>query len=362
MLKKYILLFLIVLIVPIRGLALSDSARSSILMDIDSNRIIYSKNMNEVRSVASISKIMTAIVAIESNKLDKKVTINESVLKAYGSGIYIQVGEKLTLEDLLYGLMLRSGNDAALAIADYVGGDVKKFVKMMNDKASVIGMKNSVFNNPSGLDEDNEKGNFSTAYDMAILTSYAMQNPTFRKIVGTKKYKLKTNKNHYIWYNKNKLLNTYENATGGKTGFTKKARRTLVSTASKDKLNLVAVTLNDGNDFADHKNMHEYGFNNYKKYILLNKGKITIKGDNFYKNSNLFIAKDLSVALSNDEKDSVKLNYRLDKKRKLKDGTIVGVVDAKIDDKIIASENIIYKNKKVKKEKDSLLDWIKKLW
>lgn len=363
MLKKCIILFLALLIFPINAMALSDSARCSILVDTDSNRILYSKNINEVRSVASISKIMTAIVAIESNKLDKVVTIDESVLKAYGSGIYIKVGEKLTLKDLLYGLMLRSGNDAALAIADYVGGDVKQFVKMMNDKAISIGMKNSNFNNPSGLDEDDEKGNFSTAYDMAILTSYAMQNPTFRQIVSTKKYTLKTNKNNYVWHNKNKLLNTYENTTGGKTGFTKKARRTLVSTASKNGLNLVAVTLDDGNDFADHKNMHEYGFNNYKKYVLLKKGKITIKDDKFYKNSNIIINKDLSVAISADEESSIKLNYRLDKKRKLKDGDIIGVVEAKIDDKVIAKENIIYQKKEVKKgNKGGFLDWIKNLW
>lgn len=362
MLKKVIILLLAFIIFPVNALAMTDSARCSILIDTDSNRVLYSKNTSEVRSVASISKIMTAIVAIESNKLDNKVTIDESVLKAYGSGIYVKVGEKLTLEDLLYGLMLRSGNDAALAIADYVGGDVKKFVKMMNDKAISIGMKNSNFNNPSGLDEEQEKGNFSTAYDMAILTSYAMQNPTFRKIVSTKKYTLKTNKNNYVWHNKNKLLNTYENTTGGKTGFTKIARRTLVSTASKNGLNLAVVTLNDGNDFADHKSMHEYGFNNYKKYVLLKKGKITIKDDSFYKNRDIVIEKDLSVAISADEENSVKLNYKLDKKRKLQNGDVVGVVEAKIDDKVIAKENIIYKTKEVKKAKGNFLDWIKNLW
>ena len=177
-------------------------------MDTDSNRILYAENIHEVRSVASISKIMTAALAVESGKLDEKVVVGDEILSAYGSAIYIKVGEELTLRDLVYGLMLRSGNDAALAIAKYVGGDVDTFVQMMNDKAKKIGMKNTTFNNPSGLDE--EAGNFSTAYDMAILTSYAMQLKIYREIVKTKQYKLQTNKNTYVWNNKNKLLKLYD--------------------------------------------------------------------------------------------------------------------------------------------------------
>ena len=219
--KLGILLLTTIFLLPSSVQAIGTSATSSILMDMDSGRIIYENNIHEVRSVASISKIMTATLAIESGKLDKTVKVNDVVLEAYGSGIYIKPGEKLTLRDLVYGLMLRSGNDAALMIADYVGGSVSKFVEKMNQKAAKIGMKNTTFNNPSGLDEEDEIGNFSTAYDMAILTSYAMKNKEYRKIVSTKKYTLKTNKNTYVWYNKNKLLTNYEYTTGGKTGFTK---------------------------------------------------------------------------------------------------------------------------------------------
>lgn len=263
--KKYLLIFMILVLIPMMNVkAISTSATSAILMDQDSGRILYSENIHEVRSIASISKIMTGILAVESGKLDETVTVGDEILKAYGSGIYIKQGEKISLRDLVYGLMLRSGNDAALAIADYVGGSVDKFVALMNEKAKEIGMKNTTFHNPSGLDEEEEVGNYSTAYDMAILMSYAMKNEDFKKIVGTKKYTLKTNKNHYIWYNKNKLLQTYQYATGGKTGFTKKARRTLVSTATKGNVNLIAVTLNDGNDFQDHENLHEYGFDNFQ--------------------------------------------------------------------------------------------------
>ena len=231
--KKWMIFVVCLFIFPLNVNAVSTSAQAAILLDQDSNRILYSKNIDTVRSVASISKIMTGILAVESGKMDRTVTINDVVLRAYGSGIYVKVGERLKLRDLVYGLMLRSGNDAALAIADYVSGDVDKFVEMMNAKAKEIGMKNTTFHNPSGLDEEEEVGNYSTAYDMALLMSYAMKNEDFKKIVGTKKYTLKTNKNNYIWYNKNKLLQTYQYATGGKTGYTQKARRTLVSTASK---------------------------------------------------------------------------------------------------------------------------------
>lgn len=338
------------LLFPYSVQAISTSATSSILMDMDSGRIIYENNSHEVRSVASISKIMTAILAIESKKLDKTVKVSDVVLEAYGSGIYIKPGEKLTLQDLVYGLMLRSGNDAALMIAEYVSGSVPKFVKKMNQKAQEIGMKQTTFHNPSGLDEDDEVGNFSTAYDMAILTSYAMKNKTYQKIVGTKKYTLKTNKNTYVWYNKNKLLTNYENTTGGKTGFTKKARRTLVSTASKDQLNFVVVTLNDGNDFQDHENLHEYGFTYYKKYRLLKKGTVKIEDEKYYKNETLYIKNDIDYPLREDEKQSIRLSFQLNKKKQLKDGGKVGEVHVKVGDETVLKEPIYVKKAKSKKK------------
>ena len=158
-------------------------------MDMDSNRILYEKNIDEQRLIASITKIMTAIIAIESGKLDEKVTVGDEVLKMYGSNIYIEVGEEITLRDLVYGLMLRSGNDAAVVIATYISGDEIKFVEKMNEKAKEVGMKNTIFNNCHGLDENTQ--NKSTAYDMALLSSYAFKNPIYRKVVGTKKYKVK---------------------------------------------------------------------------------------------------------------------------------------------------------------------------
>ena len=334
--KKWMIFVVCLFIFPLNVNAVSTSAQAAILLDQDSNRILYSKNIDTVRSVASISKIMTGILAVESGKMDRTVTINDVVLRAYGSGIYVKVGERLKLRDLVYGLMLRSGNDAALAIADYVSGDVDKFVEMMNAKAKEIGMKNTTFHNPSGLDEEEEVGNYSTAYDMALLMSYAMKNEEFKKIVGTKKYTLKTNKNNYIWYNKNKLLQTYQYATGGKTGYTQKARRTLVSTATKGNVNLIAVTLNDGNDFQDHKNLHEYGFHNFESYFVLKKGNLKIAKENYYSGDTLYIDRNIRIALQPSEKDAVHINYKLEKKDDYKNGDQVGIVELFLGDEKIS--------------------------
>ena len=351
---KKLVFLLIVLLIPIKINAIETSATSAILMDTDNNRILYSKNIHEVRSVASISKIMTAVLAIESGKLDETVTINDSINKAYGSAIYIKVGEKLTLRDLVYGLMLRSGNDAALAIADYVGKD--SFIEMMNNKASEIGMKNTTFNNPHGLDE--EKGNYSTAYDMAILTSYAMKLDEYRKIVSTKKYTLKTNKNTYVWKNKNKLLSLYKYATGGKTGFTKIAKRTLVTTASKDNINLVVVTLNDGNDFKDHQDLFEYAFNNYKSYSILEKGIINIYDEKYYSGYSFYIKNNYSYLVSNDERGSITIKFELKKLRDYKTGDKVGVARVFLGDKEIKTESVYIKKKSSNKSFwNKIKDW-----
>jgi len=358
---KKILLVLLILLLPIKTKAIETSATSAILMDVDSGRILYADNINAVRSVASISKIMTGILAVESDKFNNTVTIGDEIKGAYGSGIYIKKGEKLTIKDLTYGLMLRSGNDASLAIAYHVSGSVEKFVNSMNQKAKEIGMKNTTFNNPNGLDED--KGNYSTAYDMAILTSYAMKNETYKEIVKTKTYKLKTNMNVYSWTNKNKLLKIYKYATGGKTGFTTKARRTLVTTASKDNLNLVAVTLNDGNDFNDHIKLFEYGFLNYKNYKILSKNEIKILDDDYYDNYDFYLKNDFYYPLSTEEKNNIVVKIELEKERKLKNNIKVGKAKVYLGDTLLGSENI-YISKKQEQLSffQKLKKWISDLW
>jgi len=329
---KKIVLVLFILLFPLKVIALS--ANSAILMDMKTNRVLYKKNIHSIKSVASISKIMTALIAIESGKLDDEVIIGDEIDNSYGSGIYIKKGERIKLIDLVYGLMLRSGNDAALAISNYISDD---FVNLMNLKADSIGMINTTFNNPSGLDE--EDGNFSTAYDMALLMSYAYKNKIFRKIISTKKYKLKTNMNTYIWYNKNKLLSTYKYCTGGKTGYTKKAKRTLINTASNN-LDLVVVTLNDPNDWKDHKTLFEYGFNNFKYYKILNKKKFITK-DKYYKK--LYIKNNYYYPIKDSEKNNIKIIYKIKKIRFNYHNKKVGTANIYFNDTLIHKESIYAK-------------------
>ena len=292
-------ILLIILTIP------NTKALSMIAYDMDSKQILYSNNIHDIRPVASVSKIMTAILAIESGKLDDIVKIGDEINKSYGSGIYIQNGEEMSLRDLVYGLMLRSGNDASFAIAKYVGGTVKDFVAMMNDKAKTLGMVDSTFNNPNGLDDLG--GNLSSAYDMALLTSYAMKNDDYKMITATKKHKVKTNMNYYSWTNKNKLLFSYKYTTGGKTGYTKIAKRTLVTTASNNNMNLVIVTLNDGNDFNDHKNMYEKLFSEYKGYDILKKGDISIA--NLKDKNSYYVLNNFKYDLKDEEKNNIKVKF-----------------------------------------------------
>ena len=349
---KKLIIFLILFLIPINTYALASTSSSAILYDQDSKRVLYSKNINTKHLIASTTKIMTAVIAIESGKLDNKVTTNESILKSYGSGIYISLNETMTLRELVYGLLLRSGNDAALAIEDYLGGH-EKFVKVMNQKANEIGMKNTIFNNVHGLDENEE--NYSTCYDMAILMSYANNLYEFREISSTKKIVVKSDLKTYSWTNKNKLLFSYKNIKGGQTGFTVKARRTLVTTATKDNLNLAVVTLNDGNDFKDHQDLFEYGFNNYTNYQILKKGTINIPDTN--NELEYYIENDYTYPLLETEENSILIKYKLEKNPKEN----AGEIEIYLGDKLLHKETILSKQKE-KQEKKSILQKIKDLF
>ncbi len=331
--KKILLFIFIFLLFPINIFAISVPSNNAILMDEDSGRILFSKNINEKHLIASTTKIMTAVLAIESGKLDNIVKIDESVTKSHGSGIYISVGEKITLRNLVYGLLLRSGNDAALAIENYLGGH-EKFISDMNKKATEIGMKNTIFNNSSGLDDD-ESGNYSTCKDMAILMKYANNLYDFREIDSTKKIIVETNIKTYSWTNKNKLLFSYKYATGGKTGYTKKAKRTLVTSASKNNVNLISVTFNDPDDFDTHKKLYEYGFSNYKNYLLINRDKIKLKSKR-YKNK-LYVKNNYYYLMTNEERDNININLVLYDKINNKKNE-VGYLD------------VYYKNENIHKE------------
>ncbi len=344
---KKVLLFLLCLCLFIPHVqASTSSAYEYVLMDMDSGRVLASKNKDSPRLIASITKIMTAILAIENNDINDIVKVDSSISKSYGSGIYISIGEEIKLIDLIYGLMLRSGNDAAIAIATYTSGTEEEFVKLMNKKAKELGMKNTVFYNASGLDTD-KIGNKSTAYDMALLTRYTMQNDTYKEIVKTKKHVVKTNLKTYVWHNKNKLLS--ENyVTGGKTGYTKRAKRTLVSTATKDNMNLVVVTINDSDDWNTHKSLYQYAFNNYQSIKVLNKKRFQVLKDNYY--DKLYIKNDVYLTLKKNESRKLISHIKLEKKKNYKTGDKVGTNYIYLDNTLVHKEDIYAKRVKPKKK------------
>jgi D-alanyl-D-alanine carboxypeptidase len=240
----------------------ANQAKAAALADVASGRILFSQRGDEPMKIASLTKIMTAIVAIEHGNLDSTIKVSARAAGKEGSSLYLQAGEKITLRNALYGLMLRSGNDAAVAIAEHVGGSTEGFAFLMNRKAEEIGLTHSHFMNPHGLDEP---GHYSSANDLAKLAVYALQQPDFKEIVSTK-VKSAPNPNEewdYKWVNKNKMLTMYDGADGVKTGYTKQALRTLVSSATRSGQQLVAVTLNDRNDWVDHARLLDYGFANF---------------------------------------------------------------------------------------------------
>ncbi|MFJ7975247.1 serine hydrolase [Peribacillus sp. NPDC096379] len=323
------------------------SAHSAILMDQDSGRVMYEENAHEKSRIASITKIMTAILAIESGKLESTVTISSNAVGTEGSSLYLKKGEKITLENLVYGLMLRSGNDAAVAIAEEVGGSLDGFVWMMNQKAEEIGMTDSHFSNPHGL--DSTENHYSTAYDMALLTRYAMKNETYRVISGTKKHRASNSEEDwdYVWKNKNRLLTgLYEYTTGGKTGFTKLAKRTLVSTATKDDLNLIAVTLNGPDDWNDHIYMYEHAFSDFKPIELLQAGPVKDVGIKQYKGK-IYVKHAFTYPLLDEEEKNVEVKFKLIKpKKEWKDERntpeIVGKAEIFYDNERVGSRSIFY--------------------
>lgn len=256
---------------PFRAFCVGSSAVSAVVIETSTNSVVYEKNAYSKMPMASTTKIMTAICAIESGNVDRVVTVNDKAVGIEGSSIYLAHGEKLSVKDLLYGLMLNSGNDAAVAIACAVSGNTESFVALMNETAKKIGAKNTHFDNPNGLDG---KTHYTTAYDLAIITSYALKNKTFAQIVSTYKKTIPNGDRGYdrVLKNHNKLLKLYDGCTGVKTGFTKKSGRCLVSSAKRGGTELVAVTLNDGNDWQDHISMLDYGFNNTHTTTVQKKG------------------------------------------------------------------------------------------
>ena len=243
------------------------SAGSAILMEAESGRVLYEQEADRPRLIASVTKLMTALVALESgHPLEELVTVEEEDTRTEGSSLYLKPGERLRLETLLYGLLLQSGNDAALAVARHCGGTVDNFVGQMNRRAARLGMTNSCFANPSGL---NAEGHCSTARDLAILAQACLKNKTLAAIAATRSVTLEGRS----FVNHNKLLWRYEGCVGLKTGYTERAGRTLVSAAEREGMTLIAVTLDDPNDWRDHVALFDWGFSHWKMETVVRTGE-----------------------------------------------------------------------------------------
>lgn len=278
------------------------SAEKAILVDGTTGRVLYEKNADTRSLIASTTKIMTALVVCENCNVLDRMKIPAEAVGIEGSSMYLEAGEVLTLQELLYGLMLSSGNDAAVALAIYCGGTVEGFAEMMNDKARVLGLTGSHFENPNGLDSP---GHYSTARDLAVLAAYAMENPVFRQTVSTKTMKIG---NRYLT-NHNKLLWQVEGAEGIKTGYTRAAGRILVSSALRSGRRLICVTINDPDDWLDHAALLEDGFSQYQIQTVVSAGdrvgELDVAGGSG--KVALLAAEDFAYALAADEQVEIVL-------------------------------------------------------
>lgn len=265
------LLTLLLVLSPARASeALTVAAKGAVLIDGASGRILFAQNADERLPMASCTKIMTALLALENAALDEEVTAGRNAYGVEGTSIYLSEGETLTMEQMLYGLMLRSGNDAAVAIAEHVGGSVEGFAEMMNERAKELNA-DAVFKNPHGLHAD---GHGASALAMARILRAALQNPDFRTITATQKKIIPWVGNEYsrVLENKNRLLRDYEGATGGKTGYTSKAGRCLVFSAERDGMELIGAVLNCYTWFDTATVMLDYGFDSFRMERAMERG------------------------------------------------------------------------------------------
>jgi len=345
-------------------------ATSAILTEMRTGRVLYEKNANKRLPMASTTKIMTAITAIENCNINAVVTASAKAVNVEGSKMYLKEDEKITYRDLLYGLMLNSGNDAANVIAESISGSNEQFASLMNKTAKKIGLKDTNFTNPSGLHDENH---YTTANELAVIMRYAMKNEEFAKITSTVSISVSVNLDDgkRLLSNHNKLLKTYEGCIGGKTGYTTAAGRCLVSTAKRGDTMLIAVTLNDGNDWNDHKKMLDYGFENVKTTIIQQAGDLNIEipviSDNDDK-TGTYIKNDIDITTFNNGNTETELIYILPDfiYAPVEKDKPIGKIILLLKNKIICEEIIFTKNdventKVISKRKINIFDKIKKM-
>ncbi len=293
------------------------NAISAVVVDGDTGRILWGKNENKPMAMASTTKIMTALVALENSDITKETTVSKNATLASPVKMHLSVGEKMTIEQLLYAMMLQSYNDSAVAVAEAVGGSVEKFCTMMNEKAKEIGCSDTVFETPNGLDKGNHH---STAEDMSKIGVYALKNQKLMEIMNTRNYTFKSSKTTYSFVNKDRLLSEYEGAIGMKTGFTGKAGHCFVGAANRGNITLVSVVLASGwgtagksRKWIDTKALLNYGFNNYKKYSIIDGSeKMNIHIDKAEKEiAELKYEDSVELLLSEKEKANLKIENEL---------------------------------------------------
>ncbi len=329
---------------PNASISVGSSAGSAFVFDADSGRVFYEKNADTKRAMASTTKIATAITVIENCKdLDAIVKVDKRAVGIEGTSIYLREGEELSVRDLLYGLMLRSGNDSAVALAIYIGGDIENFCNLMNETALRAGAENTNFANPHGLDNPDH---YTTARDLAKITAYALNNKDFAQIVSTKNIKIPSREEGTRFLaNKNRLLNSLEGCIGVKTGFTTKAGRCLVSAVERDGLRVVCVVLNCGPMFEESADMLNAVCEKYKSYVVLEPYKYIAdlpleNGD--VSSIQVFSKKGLKLALTEEEHSQLKIVYDLPEKlfAPVKNEQEIGKVEVYYGKRLIFSEKI----------------------
>ncbi len=275
-LSIFLYLIIIISISTICKAAPNISAKNAAVVDVETGQVLYDKHMHVKGFPASLTKVLTTIVALEEGNIQDMVKVSRRAAYQEGSSIYLQEGEEIKLEELLYGVMLASGNDASIAVAEHIAGSVDKFADLMNKKAKEMGAINSNFINPNGLPNTNH---YSTAYDLAMIMRYAFKNKIFRQITKTKHKTISWADNDWGrgLRNHNKLLWSYDDITGGKTGYTRTAGRCLIASASKDGREVVAVVLNDSNDWLNIRRLLDFGLERYKRVRVIEKGEIVYR-------------------------------------------------------------------------------------
>ncbi|MDF2989046.1 MAG: D-alanyl-D-alanine carboxypeptidase [Eubacterium sp.] len=339
------------------------SAGAAIVLDTASGRVLYEKNAYTRRAIASTTKIMTAIVALENGNDEEDVLVSKRAAAIGGSTAHLKAGKTYKLKDLLYAMMLRSGNDAAIAVAEHIGGSVELFAEMMNRKAAEIGAINSNFVTPHGLDDPQH---YSTPYDLALITQYALKNEKFCNIVGTKNSVFDGNN----ITNTNEMLSLYPGVDGVKTGYTGQAGRCLVTSATKNNWRIITVVLNCATRAVRAQNskvLLDYTFGNYTNYEYLRKGQ-QLQEINVHKGladkMAVYSDSDITIPLKQDEVDKVKIVYNLPKtlEAPVKSDTIVGSVDYILEGKVLATSDIKSLEKVGRKDFYYYFDSIFKTW